>query len=141
MAGSSADDAQGRTPGRVPSPGGGFGGQLVQGGGQVGEHLPEGDPEHGLPSTHEVDDLFVGGTCVYPDPVVDRVERQHDRVTVTRDGHAAAVILSSEDLAQLEETLDVLSDPDALADIREADAAYRDDDVVRGVGAVRALRP
>ena len=25
---------------------------------------------------------------------------------------------------QLEETLDVLSDPDALADIREADAAY-----------------
>ncbi len=35
----------------------------------------------------------------------------------------------------------MLSDPDALADIREADAAYRLGDVVRGVDAVRALRP
>jgi antitoxin YefM len=73
--------------------------------------------------------------------VVDRVEREHERVTVTRNGHAAAVILSPEDLAQLEETLEVLSDPQALADIREADVAYRSGDVVRGVDAVRALRP
>ena len=49
------------------------------------------------------------------------------------------MIISSEDLAQLEETLSVLSDPDALQDIREADAAYARGDVVRGVGAVRRL--
>lgn len=73
--------------------------------------------------------------------VVDRVEREHERITVTRNGRAAAVILSPEDLAELEETVDVLSDPDALADIREADAAYRQGDVVRGIEAVRALRP
>ena len=73
--------------------------------------------------------------------VVDRVVREHEWVTVTRNGHAAAVILSPEDLAELEETLDVLSDPDALADIREADAAYRVGDVVRGTDAVRGLRP
>lgn len=73
--------------------------------------------------------------------VVDRVQREHDRVTVTRNGKAAAVILSPDDLEQLEETLAVLSDPEALADIREADAAYRLGDVVRGVEAVRALRP
>jgi len=72
--------------------------------------------------------------------VVDRVQREHDRVTVTRNGKAAAVILSPEDLAQLEETLAVLSDPAALADIREADQAYRDGDVVRGIDAVRLLR-
>jgi prevent-host-death family protein len=72
--------------------------------------------------------------------VVDRVEREHERVTVTRNGRAAAVILSPGDLAQLEETLEILSDPDALADIREADAAYRTGDVVRGVEAARALR-
>lgn len=71
--------------------------------------------------------------------VVDRVEREHDRVTVTRNGRPAAVILSPDDLAQLEETLEILSDPDALADIREADAAYRSGDVVRGSDAVRAL--
>lgn len=43
---------------------------------------------------------------------------------VTRNGHAAAVLNSSGDLASLEETIDVLSDPAALADIREADVAY-----------------
>ena len=72
--------------------------------------------------------------------VVDRVEREHERVTVTRNGRAAAVIISPEDLAELEETLAVLSDPSALADIREADAAYTAGDVVRGADAVRALR-
>lgn len=73
--------------------------------------------------------------------VVDRVEREHERVTVTRNGRAAAVIISPEDLAELEETLAVLSDPEALADIREADAAYAAGEVVRGIDAVRALRP
>lgn len=72
--------------------------------------------------------------------VIDRVEREHERVTVTRNGRAAAVIISPDDLAELEETLAVLSDPQALADIREADAAYRAGDVVRGTDAVRALR-
>lgn len=73
--------------------------------------------------------------------VIDRVEHQHERVVVTRNGKPAAVILSPEDLAQLQETIDVLSDPQALADIREADAAYARGDVVRGIDAVRQLRP
>jgi len=50
------------------------------------------------------------------------------------------VLLSAADLAELEETLSVLSDPQALADIREADSAYARGDVVRGVETVRALR-
>ena len=72
--------------------------------------------------------------------VIDRVEHEHERVTVTRDGRAVAVILSPDDLAELEESLSVLSDPRALADIREADAAYATGDVLRGVDAVRTLR-
>jgi antitoxin YefM len=72
--------------------------------------------------------------------VVDRVEHHHDRVIVTRNGHAAAVLISPEDLAQLEETIDVLSNADALADIREADMAYARGDVITGVDAVRQLR-
>lgn len=72
--------------------------------------------------------------------VVDRVEGHHERVTITRNGHEAAVIISTEDLAQLEETISVLNDPAALADIREADAAYAKGDVLRGVEAVRGLR-
>jgi len=73
--------------------------------------------------------------------IVDRVEREHDRVLITRNGREAAVLLSTADLAELEETLSVLADPEALADIREADKAYARGDVVRGVEAVRALRP
>jgi len=73
--------------------------------------------------------------------IVDRVEREHERVVITRNGREAAVLLSAADLAELEETLSVLSDPQALADIREADAAYAGGDVIRGVDAVRALRP
>jgi len=72
--------------------------------------------------------------------VVDRVERHHERVIITRNGHDAAVVISPEDLAELEETIAVLSDPDALRDIREADAAYARGDVLRGVDATRQLR-
>lgn len=73
--------------------------------------------------------------------VVDRVEHQHERVIITRNGRDAAVVISPADLAELEETIAVLSDPEALADIREADAAYACGDVVRGVDAVRNLLP
>jgi len=72
--------------------------------------------------------------------VIDRVEHQHERVVVTRNGRSAAVILSPDDLEQMEETINVLSDPQALADIREADAAYARGDVVRGAEDVRRLR-
>ena len=68
--------------------------------------------------------------------VVDRVERHHERVIITRNGRDAAVVISP---ADLEETIGVLSDPEALADIREADAAYAQGNVVRGVDAVRRL--
>jgi prevent-host-death family protein len=50
---------------------------------------------------------------------VDRVARQHDRVTITRNGRAAAVLVSPEDLEPLEETVAILSDPDELAAVRE----------------------
>jgi antitoxin YefM len=71
---------------------------------------------------------------------VDQVEREHERVSVTRNGRVSVVLISAEDLAALEETIDVLSDPKALADIREADRAYAAGDVIRGADAVRRLR-
>lgn len=54
--------------------------------------------------------------------VVDRIERHHDRVVITRHGKPAAVVMSIEDLESLEETLQILSDPVLMADIREARA-------------------
>lgn len=72
--------------------------------------------------------------------MVDQVSREHDRVEVTKNGRVVAVIVSSEELSALEETLAVLSDPEVLADIRAADIAYAAGDVVTGVDAVRSLR-
>ena len=52
--------------------------------------------------------------------IVDRVERQHERVVLTRNGRPAAVIMSPADLEALEDTLDLLSDPEAMREIIEA---------------------
>jgi antitoxin YefM len=72
---------------------------------------------------------------------VDRAEREHERVVVTRNGRPAAVLIGYEDLAALEETLEILSDPETMAGIRESRSEVDRGDVVRGVDAIRALRP
>lgn len=72
---------------------------------------------------------------------IERVQKHHERVVVTRNGTPAAVLVSPEDLESLEETLAVLEDSEAVAELVEAHLAYLEDDVVRGVEAVKALRP
>ena len=52
--------------------------------------------------------------------IVDGVQGEHDRVVITRNGEAAAVIISPEDLETLEETLDLLESPGALEQIQAA---------------------
>jgi antitoxin YefM len=54
--------------------------------------------------------------------VVDRLEREHGRVVITKHGRPAAVVISVEDLEGLEETLDILSDPKLMRRIRKAEA-------------------
>lgn len=70
---------------------------------------------------------------------VERVQRQHERVTVTKNGRPAAVLVSVEDLEALEETLAILSDPAAMQAIREGEAALDEGDAVEGVDALRGL--
>jgi len=53
--------------------------------------------------------------------VVDRVEREHGRVVITKYGRPAAVVVSIEDLESLEETLEILSNPSLTAEIRDAE--------------------
>lgn len=52
--------------------------------------------------------------------VVDQVERQHDRVVITRHGKPAAVVISTDDLASLEETLEIVSRPKLIAQVRDS---------------------
>ena len=72
---------------------------------------------------------------------IERVYAHHERVVVTRNGSPAAVLMSPEDLESLEETLAILGDSEALRELPEAHRAHAEGDVVRGVDAVRALRP
>lgn len=67
---------------------------------------------------------------------VAEVERTHARVTITRHGHPAAVLISADDLAAIEETLEILGTPGAAEAIREgqADAAagrFADSDKIK----------
>ena len=71
---------------------------------------------------------------------VDRVDREHERVLVTRNGRPAAVLISPDDLDSLEETLELLGNAEAVTDLVQAEAAVASGDVVRGIEAVRALR-
>lgn len=64
--------------------------------------------------------------------MVDRVEHTHDRITLTRNGRPAAVLISPEELASLEDTLELLSDPDAMTQLRASDAAVAAGDYVTG---------
>ena len=54
--------------------------------------------------------------------LADRVEREHDRILVTRNGRPSFVLISPDELEALEETLDILSDPELVASIRESQA-------------------
>ncbi|MHB8320067.1 MAG: type II toxin-antitoxin system Phd/YefM family antitoxin [Acidimicrobiales bacterium] len=52
--------------------------------------------------------------------IIDQVNREHDRVVVTRDGVPAAVLISQEEIESLDETLAYLSDTDEMNAIRES---------------------
>ncbi|MDO8308997.1 MAG: type II toxin-antitoxin system prevent-host-death family antitoxin [Actinomycetota bacterium] len=67
---------------------------------------------------------------------VESVHGTHERVVITRNGEPVAVLISPEDLESLEETIAVLSDPEAMAEINEAREAIDRGDVV-GVEGVR----
>lgn len=53
---------------------------------------------------------------------IAEVERTHERMTITRDGYPAAVLISADDLAALEETRDILGTPGATEAIQEGQA-------------------
>lgn len=61
--------------------------------------------------------------------LADSVEREHERVHVTRNGRPSFVLVSADDLESLEETVDILEDPELLESIRasraEAAAGHR----------------
>ncbi len=74
--------------------------------------------------------------------VVDQVEREHDRVVITKHGRPAAVILSVDDLASLEESLEIMGRPRLIAQIRDslAEIAQEPAEVLTKEQALELLR-
>jgi prevent-host-death family protein len=71
-------------------------------------------------------------------PLVNSVEATHERVVITKNGRPAAVLISYDDLESLQETLEILSDPDVVREIRDALAdpeRYSVDEIRRDLAA------
>ncbi len=66
-----------------------------------------------------------------------RVRQQHERITLTRNGEAEAVLLSVEDLEGLEMTLEILGESDATIRISESLEALERGDPGADLAAVR----
>ena len=54
--------------------------------------------------------------------LADRIEHEHERFLVTRNGRPSFVLISPDDLASLEETLDIVRDHDLVESIRKSRA-------------------
>ncbi len=52
--------------------------------------------------------------------LVDRVDREHERVTVTKNGRPAAVIVNPDDLEALEETVEILRNAELMKSVRKS---------------------
>ena len=50
--------------------------------------------------------------------IVDEVAGVHEHITITRQGKPAAVVMSADEFASWQETIEILDDPEAMAAIR-----------------------
>jgi len=75
--------------------------------------------------------------------VVDQVEREHERVVITKHGRPAAVLVSVDDLASIEETLEIAARPELMQQIRTSLAELEAGEVetITREDILRSLRP
>jgi prevent-host-death family protein len=69
--------------------------------------------------------------------LADRVEKQHERIVVTRNGRPAVVLVSPDDLESLEETLSILSSKELTRKVR---AGVREIEAGRGIPLTEVVR-
>jgi len=61
--------------------------------------------------------------------LADRVAREHDHFTITRNGRADVMLISVAEYESLQETLDILSDEQALGDLRQSREDFEAGDI------------
>ena len=62
--------------------------------------------------------------------IADEVATTHERIRVTKNGREYVVLLAAADLEAIEATFELLSDPDAQARLRKAEAEVAAGDVL-----------
>jgi len=72
--------------------------------------------------------------------IADEVDRTHQRVQITKNGRSYVVLISAEDLASLEATLELLSDPDAMGRVRQAQSDIENGSFTTGEEMERVMR-
>jgi antitoxin YefM len=72
--------------------------------------------------------------------IVSRVHDHHERVTVTVHGRPSAVLMATEDLEALEETLEVLRDAATMNRLAESDAELARGEFVSAAELAEAMR-
>ena len=57
--------------------------------------------------------------------IVEDVKERDERVMITRNGRPAAVVISPEEFESWQATIDILSDPDLMAQLQRSKKAMR----------------
>ncbi len=84
--------------------------------------------------------LPLGEVKMHLSELVSRVHDQHERVTVTVHGRPSAVLLATEDLEQLEETLAILTDTETVNRLAASDAELARSETVSAGELADAMR-
>jgi antitoxin YefM len=72
--------------------------------------------------------------------LVGRVHDHHERVTVTVHGRPSAVLVAPEDLERLEETLEILREPETMKRLASSDAELARGDSVSAEELAKTMR-
>ena len=72
--------------------------------------------------------------------LVSAVEGTWERVTITKNGKPVAVLIAVDDLESLTETLAILSDPEAMSAIAEAESGTAEMTTGQEMAAIMAKR-
>lgn len=62
--------------------------------------------------------------------LIERVQNEQERITVTKNGEPVAVLLHPDELESIEETLDIVSNPEAMAEIRQSEQDFAEGNFV-----------
>lgn len=71
--------------------------------------------------------------------LAEEVDRTHERVTVTKNGRDYVVLMSVEDLAEIEATLELLGDPEAQERVRQSEAEIAQGDALSAAESMALL--